>query len=70
MTTDRVTQAPLEVLENPTDAKIRVTGASIEVLGNPSDAKIRVTGRYDTIEGQRPRFMAVDLLEVLRTGEC
>jgi hypothetical protein len=29
------------------------------------DARIRVGGRYDTIEGYRPRFMAVDLLEVL-----
>lgn len=29
------------------------------------DARIRVGGRYDTIEGQRPRFMAVDILEVL-----
>ena len=29
------------------------------------DAKILVKGRYDTIDGQRPRFMAVDLLEVL-----
>jgi hypothetical protein len=29
------------------------------------DARIRVSGRYDTIEGQRPRFMAVDGLEVL-----
>lgn len=29
------------------------------------DARIRVAGRYDSIEGQRPRFMAVDTLEVL-----
>lgn len=29
------------------------------------DARVRVRGRYDTIEGQRPRFMAVDLLEVI-----
>lgn len=29
------------------------------------DARVRVIGRYDTIEGQRPRFMAVDVLEVL-----
>lgn len=30
------------------------------------DAKIRVIGRYDTQEGQRPRFVAVDTLEVLK----
>lgn len=29
------------------------------------DARIAVKGRYDTVEGQRPRFMAVDVLEVL-----
>jgi len=29
------------------------------------DAMIRVSGRYDTVEGHRPRFMAVDVLEVL-----
>jgi len=29
------------------------------------DARIRVGGRYETAEGQRPRFMAVDILEVL-----
>ncbi len=29
------------------------------------DAKIRVSGRYDTFEGQRPRFVAVDALELL-----
>ena len=32
---------------------------------NALDTKILVRGRYDTIEGQRPRFMAVDMLEVL-----
>ena len=29
------------------------------------DAKIRVSGRYDTVDGQRPRLIAVDVLEVL-----
>jgi hypothetical protein len=29
------------------------------------DARIVVRGRYDTVEGQRPRFMAVDVLEIL-----
>lgn len=36
-----------------------------QVVRAALDAKIRVSGRYDTIEGQRPRFMAVDVLEVL-----
>ncbi len=36
-----------------------------EVVRAALDAKIRVRGRYDTVEGQRPRFMAVDSLEVL-----
>lgn len=36
-----------------------------EVVRSALDAKIRVGGRYDTVEGQRPRFMAVDSLEVL-----
>lgn len=36
-----------------------------QVVRAALDAKIRVSGRYDTIEGQRPRFMAVDGLEVL-----
>jgi len=36
-----------------------------EVVRAALDAKIRVRGRYDTVEGRRPRFMAVDTLEVL-----
>ena len=36
-----------------------------QVVRAALDARIRVSGRYDTIEGQRPRFMAVDFLEVL-----
>lgn len=36
-----------------------------EVVRAALDARIRVSGRYDTIEGQRPRFVAVDVLEVL-----
>jgi len=38
-----------------------------EVVRAALDAKIRVSGRYDTIEGKRPRFMAVDSLEVLNS---
>ena len=37
-----------------------------QIVRSALDARIRVSGRYDTIEGQRPRFVAVDLLEVLR----
>ncbi len=33
------------------------------------DARILVKGRYDTVEGQRPRFMAVDVLQVLTLPE-
>lgn len=29
------------------------------------DAKIRVSGRYESVEGQQPRFIAVDVLEML-----
>lgn len=36
-----------------------------EVVRAALDAKIRVSGRYETVEGQRPRFVAVDTLEVL-----
>lgn len=36
-----------------------------QVVRAALDANIRVHGRYDTVEGQRPRFMAVDVLEVL-----
>jgi hypothetical protein len=36
-----------------------------EVVRAALDARVRVQGRYDTVEGQRPRFMAVDVLEVL-----
>ena len=36
-----------------------------QVVRAALDARIRVSGRYDTIEGQRPRFMAVDRLERL-----
>lgn len=36
-----------------------------QVVRAALDARIVVKGRYDTIEGQRPRFMAVDVLEVL-----
>ena len=36
-----------------------------QVVRAALDARIRVQGRYDTIEGQRPRFVAVDVLEVL-----
>jgi len=36
-----------------------------QVVRAALDARIRVSGRYDTIEGQHPRFMAVDRLEVL-----
>jgi hypothetical protein len=36
-----------------------------QVVRAALDARIRVSGRFDTIEGQRPRFMAVDGLEVL-----
>lgn len=39
------------------------------VVRSALDARIRVQGRYDTVEGQRPRFMAVDLLEVLAAPE-
>lgn len=38
-----------------------------QVVRAALDARIRVSGRYDTIEGQRPRFMAVDRLEVLNS---
>lgn len=36
-----------------------------QVVRSALDARIRVSGRYDTTEGQRPRFMAVDGLELL-----
>jgi hypothetical protein len=36
-----------------------------QIVRSALDAKIRVSGRYDTFDGQRPRFMAVDRLEVL-----
>lgn len=36
-----------------------------QIVRTALDAKLRVSGRYDTIEGQRPRFMAVEMLEVL-----
>lgn len=36
-----------------------------QVVRSVLDAKIRVRGRYDTVEGQRPRFMAVDELNVI-----
>lgn len=40
-----------------------------QVVRTALDAKIRVNGRYDTIEGQRPRFMAVDGLEILSSPD-
>lgn len=40
-----------------------------QVVRAALDARIRVSGRYDTIEGQRPRFMAVDGLEMLSSPE-
>jgi len=40
-----------------------------QVVRAALDAKIRVSGRYDTIDGQQPRFMAVDILEVLSSPE-
>ena len=36
-----------------------------QVVRAALDAKIRVSGRYDKLEGQGPRFVAVDTLEVL-----
>lgn len=36
-----------------------------QIVRGALDARIRVNGRYDTVEGQLPRFMAVDVLEVL-----
>ena len=36
-----------------------------EVVRAALDAKIRVSGRFESVEGQQPRFMAVDRLEVL-----
>ncbi len=40
-----------------------------EIVRAALDARILVSGRYDTIEGQQPRFMAVDVLEVLAPPE-
>lgn len=36
-----------------------------QMVRSALDARVLVEGRYDTVEGQRPRFMAVDVLQVL-----
>ena len=40
-----------------------------QMVRSALDARILVKGRYDTVEGQRPRFMAVDVLQVLSMPE-
>ena len=64
----RISQAPVEVVYEPTDAKLRSTQAPVEVVVEPTDAKARVSSIvievvYRNVNEVVDAFLVVDMPE-------